>query len=393
MNPGSERLPALDAVRALAMLLGIFLHAAIPYTFSGFPWPVIDSSRSLPLTLLIFVIHTFRMPAFFIVAGFFGHLLHQRLGTAGFLRHRARRILRPLIASWLLLYPLIRLAWVWGGLRVIPASFGHTFSSLASLAFAPANLLRDLGFSHLWFLYYLLLVYGLVLASRALLITLDTSGVVRSRIDAHLRAIAGSTEVIVLAFPTTILLLPMTSWGIDAPDATVLPLVRCVLVYTAFFVFGWLLHRQPELLARYGARWSRYLGAAVALLVPLFGLLYLVRGGVRDVSFALRFAYFFAYACATWTMALALLGTCIRFFVRASSNVRYLADASYWMYLLHLPIVLIAALLLADLRFPWAVKLVVIHVVVLPLLLASYHLLVRFTWIGEVLNGRRLPRA
>jgi peptidoglycan/LPS O-acetylase OafA/YrhL len=71
---------------------------------------------------------------------------------------------------------------------------------------------------------------------------------------------------------------------------------------------------------------------------------------------------------------------------------RYLADASYWLYLIHMPIVMALQVALSQLDWPGLIKFAVIIVVAIPPMLASYHLLVRFTFIGAILNGRRATR-
>jgi hypothetical protein len=47
----------------------------------------------------------------------------------------------------------------------------------------------------------------------------------------------------------------------------------------------------------------------------------------------------------------------------------------------------------ARLDWPWPVKFTGILAIALPLMFASYQLLVRYSFIGVVLNGRREPRA
>src|ERR671911_846280 len=102
-----ERLPAqryhsLDALRAAMMLLGLVLHSAASYTQAplGSLWPYHDPQTSVAFDLLIFFIHLFRMPVFFVVAGFFAALLYYRDGLAGFARNRVRRVLLPLVLFW-----------------------------------------------------------------------------------------------------------------------------------------------------------------------------------------------------------------------------------------------------------------------------------------------------
>src|SRR5437899_3373303 len=73
-SPAPERLHALDAVRGLALLLGIVLHATM--SFIPAPtrfWIIQDTHPSMTLALLFFAIHVFRMTTFFVMAGFFAH--------------------------------------------------------------------------------------------------------------------------------------------------------------------------------------------------------------------------------------------------------------------------------------------------------------------------------
>ena len=70
----------------------------------------------------------------------------------------------------------------------------------------------------------------------------------------------------------------------------------------------------------------------------------------------------------------------------------YLADASYWIYLIHLPVVMAIQVVMSRLHWPWLVEFALTLSIAMALLLASYDLLVRNTFIGARLNGRRKPR-
>ena len=91
----NDRLHALDAVRAFALLGGIALHAATPYV-AGVPW-VTTEQPSDTLAVFWYTIHMFRMPLFFLIAGFFGRMVLERRGTGAFVRDRSKRILLPLV--------------------------------------------------------------------------------------------------------------------------------------------------------------------------------------------------------------------------------------------------------------------------------------------------------
>lgn len=85
----NERLHALDTVRALALLLGIVLHAAHPYLTGLKGWVTIESPSDT-LAVIWYTIHMFRMPLFFLIAGFFGRMMLEKRGTAGFIKDRSK---------------------------------------------------------------------------------------------------------------------------------------------------------------------------------------------------------------------------------------------------------------------------------------------------------------
>jgi len=71
-----------------------------------------------------------------------------------------------------------------------------------------------------------------------------------------------------------------------------------------------------------------------------------------------------------------------------SRVMRYLADASYWIYLVHLPILFAIQYRLLDVAGAWQIKFGVSVLATSLLALASYQLLVRNTLMGKLLNGR-----
>jgi len=67
----------------------------------------------------------------------------------------------------------------------------------------------------------------------------------------------------------------------------------------------------------------------------------------------------------------------------------WLADASYWMYLVHVPLVMAAQLLVRPWALPADLKFLIVMALVTPVLLVSYRYGVRYTPIGWLLNGPR----
>ena len=72
--------------------------------------------------------------------------------------------------------------------------------------------------------------------------------------------------------------------------------------------------------------------------------------------------------------------------------MRYLSDASYWLYLWHLALIVIAFELLVDWQVSVHLKFTVMVVGVTVILLVVYQFGVRYTPIGTMLNGKRTRR-
>jgi peptidoglycan/LPS O-acetylase OafA/YrhL len=144
----NDRLHALDAVRAFALLLGVVFHAGFSFIPGMIPgiWAMVDNSPSVTLSVLLFAAHIFRMSLFFFVAGFFARMLFERGGARGFWANRARRILVPLLAGWVVIFPAIAGVWVWG----LTKTFGGRLPAPA--AEVPPALPGAFPLTHLWFL-------------------------------------------------------------------------------------------------------------------------------------------------------------------------------------------------------------------------------------------------
>lgn len=386
-DPVESRLHALDAVRGFALLLGVAFHAALSFV-PGLPpgrWAASDVSQSPFLGDAAFVSHIFRMSLFFFIAGFFARLLHRRLGTRGFWRHRLKRIAVPMVAGWLVLAPTIVVLWWWG----LKRQFGDLLGS-----HAPAMPEDWFPLTHLWFLYYLLILYALALAVRAIVVRADAAGGLRAVVDRLVEfALRWPLAVFVLGLPLAAVLANLPRWalwqGIPTPDSTLTPQLAALVGYGTAFAFGWLVHRSREALPALAARWPVHL--AIGIGATLF-LLHILHVSPLDMKGAPKIAIAAALGVAAWGIALGLTGAALRFLADPSPARRYIADASYWIYLAHLPLVAWAQVLVAPWPVSWLLKFPLVLVASLAVLFASYHYLVRSTFIGAWLNGRRYAR-
>jgi peptidoglycan/LPS O-acetylase OafA/YrhL len=375
------RYHSLDALRGAMMLLGIYLHATVAYSQYG-SWPWKDGSTTGLFDVSLGLIHVFRMPVFYCIAGFFGALLLEQRGAAGFLRNRAVRILLPFAAGWAVLFPLVAAiattAMNLDDPAAIPGKYLHFYSS--------GEILRHLDPMHLWFLEYLLIFYALALAALPLARRLPA---VVGGIDRAFRAVVtsalGPLLLAAIVFPVLCL---MPEGALEDPSGFV-PDAKLLLTHLAYFTFGWLLYRN-QAFPRLG-RAAGFVGFGLA--AALLGFYFIWKsqqpGSPQTLVWFFGSAWFLGLSM--WLFTFGLTGMCFRLLERPVSWIRYVSDSSYWLYLAHMPVLLVFQIAVAGTGWPPVVKALVVLAAAVPTLLTSYHVFVRFTWIGVILNGRRHP--
>ena len=97
--------------------------------------------------------------------------------------------------------------------------------------------------------------------------------------------------------------------------------------------------------------------------------------------------------CYAWSMSFGMIGLFNRFLKRENETLRYLSDSSYFLYLAHLPLVIALQAWMRVWELPALFKFLLICVFTTVYLLFIYQTLVRYTWLGRLLNGPRVPRA
>ena len=391
-NADNSRLDYLDATRAFALMLGIVFHASLSFMPIFMGWAVQDVSTGPLVAMFMTVSHSFRMETFFLLAGFFSHLMFHRKGAGEFVRSRLLRIVVPFVVGWFILRPLVVSGWIMGSASLrgdvdVWAGLRGGFQSLSTL---PAGIFAG---SHLWFLYYVALITALALALRGLLtVTGSWYGALVRRADAVVAWLANSpVSLVILAVPTAAALWFMRFWGMDTPDQ-LLPNIPALVIYGGFFVLGWMLSRQRELLSQFARltpqRWILAgLGIAAILLLGE-----IERDPGHPHYVAAHVAYAVSYALTMWSLVFLTIGVFQKLCSRPNAFVRYVADSSYWMYLIHLPIVIWLQIAVAELPLHWSLKLALVSTATIAIALLTYDLFVRSTFIGWVLNGRRRDR-
>ncbi|HZW07443.1 MAG TPA: acyltransferase family protein [Phycisphaerales bacterium] len=251
------------------------------------------------------------------------------------------------------------------------------------------QLQSDVFFQHLWFLWFLCWLN----AGFALIVLL-------ARVLPSVKlpmALVDSPLCLLWLVPLT--MLTQSQMHVDGaipgfgPDtsAGLIPEPHVLLYYATFFGFGAITYRARGSGARLGRFWYAMLPMALVTL-PLglmFGYKAAGAAGIVADEAARRCVSSLLQVLYAWLMTLGLLGLFESMLAKERPWVRYLSDASYWLYLVHLPLVIVGQALLLRTDLPPLVEFALLTTTTTTVLLASYHVAVRYTPIGTLLNGKR----
>ncbi|GAA2720435.1 acyltransferase family protein [Cellulomonas aerilata] len=324
VTTSSTRLHSLDGLRGTLMVIGVPYHAAV--VFSGDTW-VAPGEQSPVLMVLWGLVHLWRMPAFFVVAGFFAVLVLRRRDPGTWFRGRARRLGVPLLFGLLLLNPL-------QALLVARHRSGDWGTAVDRWTTGVGSWT---GIYHLWFLIVLLLYC----AGAAVLLSSPWRAPAARVAAAGLtwaQATVGRT-VAVLGAAGVVVVLGLAIWRASGIGGLLGGVVTSeVVLYVPAFVIGAALALRPQDLRRASAGWP---------VLALVGGVCLVVHVAESMQTWQSPAGAALVAAADTTgglaVALLILGGAARVADRRSRLVDWVVDASLPIYLVHYVLVVACA--------------------------------------------------
>ncbi|TWT50358.1 glucans biosynthesis protein [Rubripirellula amarantea] len=418
---GDQTLVGLDAVRALAAVAVVVLHACVPYLahpMPGLVWSVTDSPSPV-VDFVFWGIELVIMPLFLIISGLFAYRTYQRKGEWALVRNRFKRLLRPLLFALLVILPLDLYVWVfsWVCEGIVPPV------KLKSLKF-DGDVDRHLwGLGHLWFLHYLfsyIAVFAIsVVASKRFKRFASCKSVSTERVVAALFIVAA----------ITIYFRPEVIWGFQH---AFMPVASKWIYNAMFFALGIVIARSEfgvDRLRNLHPRWVG-VGGCVMVATVLLGIWSLEQnsfptaatlsandaqandahsadlGAPQFSSASLASSQFtsnqrassgilaMATAASSMLGSVIILSLALRYVVRLSATMKYLAAASFWVYLVHHPVL---GLIHLDLKWLLpnvlpSIKAVMATILATAVSLVSYEAFVRTTRLGEWLGMNAINR-
>ncbi len=239
----------------------------------------------------------------------------------------------------------------------------------------PRHLILSRVFDHLWFLWFLCWLIPLFVCNESLLrwFGISVEKIWMFRLNASIWWMVPLTLLPQLLMGT---MTPRMHFGPDT-SIGILPQPHLLVYYAIFFGFGMSVFISGEKAERLGRWWPWHLlGACLCFPAAVATMANPFVTAVPQILFA-------------WLMCFGFIGMFRRWCSAESRVMRYVSDSSYWLYLMHIPLVITLACVMQTWKLPVVLKLSIICTGTTLILLMTYQLFVRYTWIGLMLHGPR----
>lgn len=374
MEGQQQRYHTIDHLRATMISIVMFGHAILPYV--TIPRSFKDPMTHIGFDAAAVFLYAFAMPVFFVTAGFSTGLVHDRKGAATLARSHISRIFLPLVAAYVVLSPLTRAAYQFGKHAALSGSLQVGLDKVML-----GEWVRLGKAYHLWFLASLLLFSAMAVGVRWLVTKSGFAARIRS---ASRRLFMSRWRALLLTLLIGLWMAP--SWAIYGSDSTVLPMQFTLF---GFFLVGWLLYLHRDLLPTFREHaWRPVVVALVILPVAVWSTrIHLMTP--EDPQLVIGLIAGISNSVLAVFMMFGLLGIYETHFNQESKLGTYVSGASYWIYLIHYPLLIAVAGALTVTPFPAVVKYLLTVGIVVPIVIATYHYGVRATRLGAWLKGKK----
>lgn len=391
MSFTNHRLHALDNFRAFLAIIGIPFHVAF-LLFLGFSQSKGTNGNHFlmmpaPITyqmlfLTVFYLHTFFMPGFFLLAGLTGHLLYERVHRYRFFKNRLIRIGIPFLCFMLWLIPCyIEDACIMAYQQTLlrPEPFTTALLHILQMDYHNGSLWNYLNDTRdKWFLYYLLWFY---LLTPALLLL--------KKCDNFLQKIfLGYRVYLSIPLASALLLLSGNYW-FPVLDKSIHLSFTLLAFYSIWYALGWWLWTHKDKISSYSRNASWTLTGSI-IFYTFYLILYF--HFINQHNLPAYWLTIFSYTLSMSLATLPLFGIAWRYWNHDSKVLDYISQASYWIYLVKIPILLAIIPAIVSLTHAFYMQFLYGILICFVLCIISYQLLVRHTFIGKILGSQPVNR-
>lgn len=348
-----------DWLRVFAMLCVVVYHAVAAYPQNAI-WPVEEEIGGQLIFCFMMFLNGIQIPLFIWISGYFGYLSWSKSQSENhvFLLRRLKRLGVPLILMLIV---------------VLPAMY---FLSLSHDLFFTGLFLN---LWHLWYLYYLIMLLLLSVPLFKLI------GYIKNKLNMERWFVSPFRYLWLIP----LLFIPHSFmsnvFGMDTSSALT---PRFDQLFYHLIIYTWgactsacvidAIIDKKEIAQRWMRYWWVKLGACCLVMFPL-GLLAVYTGGNNVITITTENLF-------TLTMISTLFG--LSMFVsrktQSFSLIKKLSQASFWIYLIHPPVLLVFQRLFLESNVSIIVRVSLMTVATVALLFAIYHWIVRTTVMKDI---------
>ena len=367
-----ERRFDIDWLRILAVLLLFLFHTARIFDVRD-PWYVKNEQLSEALTYLLYYVHPWHMALLFLLAGASTWFALHKRNSAQYIKERFVRLLIPFIFGMLVIVP----PQVYYDL-LQHASFKGSYFQVYFQQFMQNP--KELGCyatqfdpGHLWFIFFLVLF-----------------SIIALPLFLYFRRESGSrvTKILATFFskPAMIFLLALPLYGSELLLGHHNP-----LFYLIAFIYGFILmadHRFAEAIDKYKFP-ALIIGPILYLIVPYFNVVGWPKSMPQWLSPILKL---YTDGFIPWLFIFAWLGYGKKLLNFSNRFLKYWAEASYPVYILHQTIIVVIGFYVVQLGVGVGLKYVIALIAAFAGTVILYDLIVKRLNAIRFLFGMRLKR-
>lgn len=163
----------------------------------------------------------------------------------------------------------------------------------------------------------------------------------------------------------------------------IIPMPYIPIYYGIFFFVGAFYYDCDDSAGTLGKQWIITMPVALLVIFPVTLTLGLTPNWLGQYRQLVLLVLKALYA---WMMVFSIMGIARELISRENRIWRYVSDAAYWLYLAHLPVILVMQEIMRPWNLPPVAKFVLICFGVTGVLLLIYQFFLRYTFLGTVLN-------
>ena len=337
----SQRLQSLDNLRTFAGILRCFIHSAIPYMFSRSGVSLIHENNGIKIfDYLVFVSHSFIEELFYFIAGYVAFIQLSKIGERAFAKNKVWRIIFPFLISMLILIPIVIVCFQYVQLKKPGLMTINLFSLfINSYILLPKNYFPLL---HLWFLYYLILFNYFILLVLWVVAKFNLNQLIEK--IKKIIYVKPSYFLLLLIIPF-ICLLVMKKWFVMSPF-NMIPDLPFFIYFFIYFLMGIIAAQNSWLILKCTLHMKKlFLGGIIFSLIAAYLQQFYLMNNYPYYILILYLAKTTTYI-TTLCLWSGMIGFSFSQWNRKIPVLHEFKSANYFSYLVHLPIVVIAQLLM-----------------------------------------------